>query len=110
MRVRFQRNVRRCSAGSVTGLFQRNGLGMFYLFEEIEAFAGDLTGVIHDHCSYQRTWTNLSGALHGQLERARHHLTVCISPLCQGFLFSRNEVSTTCVSAWDQGSLCVLSP
>src|SRR5258707_89909 len=85
MRVRFQGNVRRSSAGPVTGLFQRSGLGMFYLFEEVEALADDLTGGIYDQCSHQRTGTNLSGALRRQLERASHHSAICVSPLFHDF-------------------------
>src|SRR5712672_644697 len=74
MRVRFERNVCRSPARSVTRLFERDSLSMLYLIEEVKAFAGNFSRGIHDHCSHQRTGTNLSGASRCQLERASHHL------------------------------------
>ena len=63
MRVRFERNVCRTSARPLTGLFKRGRLGMPYLFEEVEAFAGDLARGIDDHCADKRAGANLPGAL-----------------------------------------------
>jgi hypothetical protein len=68
------------------------------LIEEIEAFARDLAGRIHNHRPDQRAGTRLSGALRGQLERARHHLAVRFSPQFQS-VFSA-EVSTNGMSGW----------
>src|SRR5258708_3957857 len=82
---------------------------MLDLFVEIEAFAGNFTRRIDDHCTDQRTGTNLSGAVRRQLERASHHLAIRFSPFVQSVLPSGNEVSTTCVSGLVQESTHSLS-
>ena len=76
MRVRFQRDVSGRCRRSRSGLIQRDRLGVLDLIEDVEAFTGDLSVSIDDHCADEGAGTDLSNTARGEFERALDHALV----------------------------------
>jgi hypothetical protein len=65
-----------CACGSVSGLFEGDGLGVADELVEIKALADNFAPRIDNHAADQRARTDLPAPARGQFEGARHHALV----------------------------------
>jgi hypothetical protein len=67
MRVWLKRDIGGCTASLFSSLFERNGLGVFDLFVEIETLADNFPFARDNQTTDERTRTHLPRAASGQL-------------------------------------------
>src|SRR6185369_7599414 len=82
MRVWLERNVRSAAACSIARDVERDRLRVFDIFENVKAFADNLTSRADDNTTNEWPRTHLAHALHRQIERTRHHAAIRVGPDC----------------------------
>ena len=87
MCVRLERNVGGCVERSGACLLQGQSFSVFQAVESIETLPANLTITIDDYTADQRSRADLTNSLGSQVERAGHHPSVRLAPICDRFSF-----------------------